>query len=137
MIGSRFTETVGQAPQKRSEATKRMLSAPEPSQEDRCVMVSQKHAPVEQYLPGLPSSDKATAFLHCRCASDLVDSACFATLVKGGRCSRPRMKTSNFCKQHSHEVLKQERQQECWQSMAASFQEGQHWQSIIQCNKPI
>ena len=76
-------------------------------------MVSRKHAPVELYLPGLPSFDKTNAFLHCRGAGDLEDSACFATLVKGGRCSRPRMNNSNFCKQHSHEVLKQERQQEC------------------------
>ena len=102
-----------------------MLSAPDPVQEEREVMVVQKHVPVEQYLPGLPSSnsDKANAFLHCRGAGDLVDSACFATVVKGGRCSRPRMKHSNFCKQHSHEVLKHERQQECWQAMAESVQD--------------
>ena len=118
-------DSCGQAQQKRSEATKRMLSAPDPVQEEREVMVVQKHVPVEQYLPGLPSSnsDKANAFLHCRGAGDLVDSACFATVVKGGRCSRPRMKHSNFCKQHSHEVLKHERQQECWQAMAESVQD--------------
>ena len=111
--------------QKRSEATKRMLSAPDPVQEDREVMVVQKHVPVEKYLPGLPSSsfDKANAFLHCRGAADLVDSACFALTVKGQRCSRPRMKHSNFCKQHSHEVLKHERQHECWQAMAESLQD--------------
>ena len=97
MIESSFMEDLfGQAPQKRSEATKRILSTPEPTHEDRCIMVSQKHAPVEQYLPGLPSSDKANAFLHCRGASDLLDSACFATLVKGGRCSRPRNEKFEF-----------------------------------------
>lgn len=88
-------------------------------------MVVQKHVPVEKYLPGLPSSssDKANAFLHCRGAADLVDSACFALTVKGQRCSRPRMKHSNFCKQHSHEVLKHERQHECWRAMAESLQD--------------
>ena len=41
---------------------------------------------------GLPSSDpdEANPFLHCCGAGDSVHSACFATLVKGGRCSRPR-----------------------------------------------
>ena len=45
-------DSCGQAQQKRSEATKRMLSAPDPVQEEREVMVVQKHVPVEQYLPG-------------------------------------------------------------------------------------
>lgn len=100
-----------------------MLSAPDPIPQDQAVLVSQKHPPVEQYLRGLPASDKANFFLHCRGAMHYEDSACFATLVKGGRCSRNRMTGSNFCKQHSHEVMKQERQAACWEIMEGSFQD--------------
>ena len=97
-----------------------MLGPPKRKKEDDSDVVHVADHPLPEatrFLPGLPAESSNFAGAHCVGASDSSDGACFATLVRGGRCKRARS-VGNFCKQHAHEMRKAERQEQCWDSIA-------------------
>ena len=104
---------VTQAAAKRSAATKRMLAAPEMGQSDEVVEVPAAPIKAEHYLPGMAAGSTDPSSLHCVGFPD-DDAQCYASLSKGGRCTRKRTH-GNFCKQHSHQFRQSDRVAAAWE----------------------
>ena len=87
-------------------------SCPEMGQSDEVVEVPAALITAENYLPGMAAGSTDPSSLHCVGFPD-DDAQCYASLSKGGRCTRKRTH-GNFCKQHARQFRQSDRVAAAW-----------------------